>query len=199
MARIYEDIVQNSGPSNPQALISQINLTVPRQYQQQVEGILTDYFELAGQWSPTRIDSIWVPNNINQDRASARIRNGRTQINWGYKMQIGDLWHELSHAMETEFQLTEASRSWLQSRAVPAPISSLTFLDNPEYDVREVAYRDRWLSPYVGKVYTPLSTGQIATEVVSMGMERMYHPRTMAQFFVSDPQHFIFIVGILIS
>jgi hypothetical protein len=52
-----------------------------------------------------------------------------------------------------------------------------------QYDSWEVAFEDDFLDAYVGKVYQDGST-----EIVSMGLERMYH--NPVQFQRSDPDHF---------
>ena len=59
-----------------------------------------------------------------------------------------------------------------------------------QYDSWEVAFEDDFLDAYVGKVYERGST-----EIVSMGLERMYH--NPVQFQRSDPDHFDLMLRIL--
>ncbi len=64
-----------------------------------------------------------------------------------------------------------------------------------EYDWSEIAYEDEWEKrggdPYAGKVYR----GGKYTEILTMGLERLYRdPQGFAQ---QDPDYFDFILGIV--
>ena len=60
------------------------------------------------------------------------------------------------------------------------------------YEPHERALLGDFSSPYVGRVYPP---GQAATEVVTTGLERFTSPREMLNFYLQDPEHFLFTAG----
>jgi hypothetical protein len=70
-------------------------------------------------------------------------------------------------------------------------ISSHLRAETLDFESNEIAYPDKFVSPYVGKVYPD------ATEVISMGLERVASPQRLVDFASTDPDHFAYTVGIL--
>ena len=58
----------------------------------------------------------------------------------------------------------------------------------------EKAFPDKFIHPYVGKVY---SNG--LTEVLSMGIEQFTSKKKLTEFMKNDREHFIFVLGVLKS
>ena len=97
------------------------------------------------------------------------------------------LFHEMGHFLETDDErIFDAAKAWVKSRATGErqPLGG-------NYDKDETAYPDKFIDPYVGKVYAD------GTEVISMGMEHFTDARKMLDFYQKDPEHFNLIVGVL--
>lgn len=131
---------------------------------------------------------------LRDDRAWA---SDKGYINVGYystlDSQMQGLFHEMGHHVEYESKdLQKAVRDWVISRATgdQRPLRELTG-DNGYRD-DEMAYPDKFVDPYVGKLY---EDGY--TEVISMGMEHFYRAEDMDFLYSKDPEHFYLILGIL--
>lgn len=100
------------------------------------------------------------------------------------------LFHEFGHILEINSGLYKSTTKWLDQRVTgPAqPMNKLSKLSG--YGDDEIARPDHFIDPYVGKVYP----GGL-TEVLAMGLERMISPKSMLQFYQSDPEHFLLTVG----
>ena len=102
--------------------------------------------------------------------------------------------HELGHALEfaSPARAQQAVRLYLEQRNSNTPLEKLKDITgNAFYDDHEVAHRDKWLSPYTGKVYSDLGT----SEVISMGVQYL-HEDPVA-FAKNDPSHFNFVIAFL--
>jgi hypothetical protein len=94
--------------------------------------------------------------------------------------------HEMAHC--TEIALNGAMQDageWIKSRATGEPISLSQLTGDPNYGDDETAYPDRFVDPYVGKVY---SDG--GTEVHSMGLQAFANPKDLVDLYMSDAEHF---------
>lgn len=65
-------------------------------------------------------------------------------------------------------------------------------LKDDKYGDNEVAMVGRYMSPYMGKVYT----GSSSTEVISMAVEMFSHPEKMAVLYDNHPDLFTYIAGL---
>jgi hypothetical protein len=83
----------------------------------------------------------------------------------------------------------EAVRSGLGESAEVKPLKELTKVD--AYQPYEVAFRDRFRDPYVGKVYRDASN----TEVMSMGLQYLYE--NPLRFRSEDPEHYYLTLGLI--
>jgi hypothetical protein len=83
----------------------------------------------------------------------------------------------------------EAVRSGLSESADVKPLKELTKVD--AYQPYEVAFRDRFRDPYVGKVYRDASN----TEVMSMGLQYLYE--NPLRFRSEDPEHYYLTLGLI--
>lgn len=103
------------------------------------------------------------------------------------------IFHEMAHHIEySNHNIAQIAADWRDSRATGKP-RKLNKLDpKKNYDDKEVAVPDKFIDPYVGKVYP-----RITTEVISMGVEHLSSPGKMAELYAVDKEHFLLTVGIL--
>lgn len=103
------------------------------------------------------------------------------------------LFHEIGHQAEyTNPQGKQAARQWIEERATGPAKSLRTLTGNRGYGRSEVAYPDKFVNPYVGKVYK----GGI-TEVLAVGLEHFASPEKMVRLATEDPDHFALTLGIV--
>lgn len=168
--------------------------SVPWESIQQTRQHLSSFFELTGGRGSTSITKITRTN----DRAFAKWEG---IVNIGSYPTADVLFHEFGHHIEFEDNnITLAAAKWRNSRETPGTrvekLSKIT--GNPDYRDDEVAVQDKFIDPYVGKVYPRNPQGKSATEVISMGIEHFANPELMQHLHEKDPQHFHFIVGLLV-
>jgi hypothetical protein len=190
MSKIREDAI-NASPSNPQVAKLQISKSATTEMAESDIRLNIDEFSRI-----TRGRGISPLKQIvlEDDRAWANDQTGDLNIG----RRGGDvagirrmLFHELGHFLEFENPgIAKAAREWVESRAT-GELSKLKDIDSG-YGDYEVYYPDRFIDPYVGKVY---QDGY--TEVISMGIENFADPAKMVQFYKKDPEHFNLIMGIL--
>lgn len=92
---------------------------------------------------------------------------------WSGELFIGHnfgrrtLWHEMAHLLEDDEKIKVTAIAFRNRRRESPQLHQLrNLVPGSNYGPEEVAYKDSWISEYVGKDY-----GQTATEVVSMGMQ----------------------------
>jgi hypothetical protein len=120
-------------------------------------------------------------------------RLGEKVINLGGHFNKTVLFHELAHHLENDPIAKAASNGFLIKRREseqPHRLRDLT--GNKGYDAREVAYKDGFTDPYVGKIYR-----DGVTEVWSMGVQYLANPKDAAIFAAKDPEMFKLITGYL--
>ncbi|MCM8534216.1 MAG: minor capsid protein [Lentisphaeraceae bacterium] len=103
--------------------------------------------------------------------------------------------HEMSHAIEFQSpKIAKASNDFLKSRAGDERPKKLRHLTNFNYAHNEIAYEDSFAknggSHYMGKIYKGP-----ATEIITMGMERLY--KEPLKFAKDDPEYFDFMIKTL--
>ena len=122
-----------------------------------------------------------------------------------YRPNFGDIWmganarakavvHELGHWLEDQsIRIQDLRRDFIQRRLRPGeePQKLRDLLNNDFYRDDEIAYRDEFSNPYIGKVYE-YSGG---SEVISMGLQ--YIEEDSIGFLLSDPDHFDFMMDVL--
>lgn len=152
---------------------------------------LADFYELTGGRGSTSLTTL----KYDDPRAYAN-RAGVVNIGDGSR---ATLYHEFGHHAEyVSPQLLESAIAWRNGKATSKTPEKLSKLTGLNYDDDEVAMKDKFVDPYVGKVYDGYF-GERATEVVSMGLERFNSPQAMKEFRDKDPDHFNFILGVLIN
>lgn len=99
--------------------------------------------------------------------------------------------HEVGHALEHRGGQIDKVMAFFDQRTAGENWEKLSALTgNPGYDDSEVAKKDKWLHPYMGKDYQ-----RQFTEIVSMGVELMADDP--ADFAKKDPDMFDFIFNLL--
>lgn len=132
----------------------------------------------------------------------ATTRKGRScAAHWSGSLFIGSnfgqrtLWHEMAHLLEDDPKIKAAAIAFRDRRRDDAQLHRLKDLvPGSNYDPKEVAYKDSWLDPYIGKDY-----GQTATEVISMGMQQLASVPAMFDLHEKDPEHLAFMLGLCAS
>ncbi len=103
------------------------------------------------------------------------------------------LFHELSHVVEANSGFSgPCSKDFVLSRATTdKPVQLKVLCPNRKYEDYEVAYPDHFISPYVGKVYI----GD-ATEVLSVGLEKLASANEFYDFVMCDGEHCNYVLGV---
>lgn len=131
-------------------------------------------------------------------RASAEnvtTRRDEKIINLGSHFNKTVLFHELAHHLENDPIAKAAANGFLVKRRESKTVYRLSQLTGQRgYGPREVAYKDEFLSPYIGKVYP-----DGVTEVFSMGVQYLSNPKDAAMLAAQDPEMFALISGYLAS
>lgn len=112
-------------------------------------------------------------------------------------VDVGTAVHELAHHIEGDHRFVlEASKRFLARRARGGDPERLRDLTGLDYGHDEVALRANWTTRggdhYSGKFYGASLERATATELISMGMERLH--REPAAFFWEDADYFLFLM-----
>lgn len=110
----------------------------------------------------------------------------------------GTLFHEVGHAIEAVNPVANAAVSrWLKGRIEGEESKSLSRLTGVgAYRRNEVAVKDSFVDPYIGKIYRPRS-GIQSNEVLAMGLERLADPMQAAALAAQDPDHLALVLSVL--
>lgn len=120
---------------------------------------------------------------------------------WSGELFIGHnfgrrtLWHEMAHLLEDDEKIKVTAIAFRNRRRESPQLHQLrNLVPGSNYGPEEVAYKDSWISEYVGKDY-----GQTATEVVSMGMQQLSSIPALFELHETDPEHLAFMLGLCAS
>ena len=104
--------------------------------------------------------------------------------------------HEVTHATEQQnISLLRMARDFLLKRANGEKAQKLSKLTgNKRYEAHEIAYKDKWVDRG-GDAYSGKDYGERATEILTMGIERLHDDPI--KFYRSDPEYFEFVVKTL--
>lgn len=98
----------------------------------------------------------------------------------------------------------EVMSAWVRERAESLePVRMSELVPKASYRPNEFALKDKFLDPYVGKLYRTRAGQDTATEVLSMGSEWLVGfdehdaARSMVQFALADLDHFALVLGVL--
>lgn len=129
-------------------------------------------------------------------RAFHTRSGGKSTIHISSSTGLGTVAHEITHAVEQADSATlSAARDFLLARAKGAPALPLRRLvPGSKYDVHEKAFEDEWVK-LGGKIYTGKDYGARATEILTMGIERLHADPLL--FWQTDREYFEFVVKTL--
>lgn len=110
------------------------------------------------------------------------------------------MFHEYAHGIEFRHQeIAIANRKWIEKRSTSnSPQQLNTIAGGETYEDYEFAYPDKFTNPYIGKSY-PKNSGNLATEVLSVGIQQLLDPRKTRELLRSDPEHFYLTLGSIIE
>lgn len=124
---------------------------------------------------------------------------GAGEINVGIG-RTGVIMHEMGHHLEHQNgRIADASRHFLESRTDGEDAARMSVLSgNKSYGRDELAKKDKFYDPYVGKTYEAARS----TECVAMGIEKFAGTggnlsNQMQGFREQDPEHFALIYAIM--
>jgi hypothetical protein len=144
---------------------------------------MAEFYRMAGGRASTVQFSVDGGGRANAEGVEA-IQTDKT-INIGSYFNKRVLWHELAHYIENDPVAKAASNGFIISRRESDTIHKLKDLAPLcSYDEHEVAYKDSFVDPYVGKVYV-----DGVTEVFSMGVERLCNPKDATIFAAKLDYH----------
>lgn len=141
-----------------------------------------------------------TPVAVNMDRdtrASCQRYGTESRINVNKRTSERTHAHEIAHAVEQwNPEILAAALAFRARRTAGESLQWLGKLTgNNAYARDEMAYEDEWMkrggSPYAGKEYS----GNSATEIITMGVERLLYET--AEFAADDPDYFRFMVETL--
>jgi hypothetical protein len=104
--------------------------------------------------------------------------------------------HELGHWLEGANQtVRERAQGFLEKRTSGQSQQKLSsVVHESSYDDNEVTVPDHFMHPYMGKQYMSGGTRE-ATEIMSMGLEKLGYVDSAVAFAKADPEMFDFIVS----
>lgn len=117
-------------------------------------------------------------------------------INIGEKFSKRLALHEIAHRIEYKFpEISMASKSWVRARCEKGgfsdePVSLQKLVPQGTYKPDEMALEDSFADPYVGKLYPDM-----ATEVLSMGLEHFSDDSRFVKLYRQDPEHLFLTLG----
>jgi len=119
-------------------------------------------------------------------------------VNIGDKFSKRMALHEIAHRLEYKHpEISMANKSWVQARCKnggysdqPSKLQDL--VPKGTYKSDEVALEDSFVDPYVGKQYPDL-----ATEVLSVGLEHFADEHRFVKLYQQDPEHLFLTLGAL--
>lgn len=128
------------------------------------------------------------------ERAWARPSSGQLEVGSHAKHKNAVVvWHELGHYAEDRYSGVGISNEWIAGRAEGEMERLSVLTGNQGYRPDEVAYPDKFLDPYVGKVYSDFQ----GTEVVSMGTQQFADDELLTDFLLNHLEHADLILGMM--
>ena len=116
---------------------------------------------------------------------------GEIHLYWGQGADtiVHELGHQMTYDSRRQADLVRAFWEYRTHGETPRPLSELLDLG---YSDKEIAYKDRFVHPYMGRIYPGEDVGG---ELISMGMQYLYtNPLAL---ITEDPEYFDFLVTFL--
>lgn len=135
------------------------------------------------------------PLTFTNVRGRASYWGREVKVDFGSNDAVKTTVHEISHGLEMENPANlKAANDFLNFRTPgEKPVKLNKLYKGYGYRADEIARPDKFTNAYIGKQYGTLGN-QYATEVISMGFERLYEDPLA--FALEDPGYFDFIITI---
>jgi hypothetical protein len=125
-------------------------------------------------------------------RGRASCEQGKATINMTTSAGTKAALHELGHALEhLSKDVQQKAIAFLDQRTAGESAQRL----GDRYNRSEKAKFDKFLDPYMGKAYKDKNGDTYATEIVSMGLQKMFEDPV--NFAKQDPEYFEFMYNLL--
>lgn len=200
--KMHDKIMSSGDRDQAKNLSNQIELKRVSKNASDIKQIAEDFFVMSNGKGADTLNTITKTANRAYAVKPFVNRNGETEpnglINVGQTDTKGGirkptLFHEMGHHVEFgNPKYAAAAKDLVMSRATGAEQKLSQITGNKFYSAKEKAFPDKFINPYVGKVYKDGST-----EVLSVGVERMIDKTAARDFLRKDRDHFLFTVGIL--
>lgn len=207
LKKVHDQLLQKSQVSDDQIKQEIGRLSISQKAlnaHPELKSDLESYIKMTGK----------IPNDLSiidftKKRASADIIDQRLNVGERRSSPTENravIFHELSHFEEfNNLNIAEAAAEWRNQKAADfakngrPKIRNLKTLDpSGGYGSDEKAFQDKYIDPYVGKIYPPY-LGRPISEVVSVGVQHFASPRKMTELYLIDPSHFELSLGIVKS
>jgi hypothetical protein len=159
--------------------------------EQEVSGWFQQFHHQVGLPTPQKA----IKFTYNDDRA--RFFAKPDLLNIGAKFSRRLMLHELAHRLEYRCpEISIANKQWVAARAAQAQFQAAVPLQElvpkGKYAEDEKAFPDHFVDPYVGKQYADM-----ATEVLSVGLEHLADAKGLVRLYRQDSEHFFLTLGAL--
>lgn len=157
---------------------------------QQISDMLVEFHQVTNGMGAKTIKKIVADS----DRA---YTNPDGLVDVGKVVKKQTVFHEFAHHIEiSDPKVAKLAAQWRDAKSDQSGVHKMSTLTGDKtYRDDEVAVKDKYLDPYVGKVYKDSDY----TEVVSMGVEHFSSADKMKQLYDKDPDHYHFILGLLLK
>lgn len=183
-AKLLEDYKNRTNPTDTDQRLKAIKF--PSELKEQIK----DFYQITNKSLDKLKEIKLLPERSYADipKGLIVIDNRKAPAQWR-----ASVFHEMGHFLESSSSNNkQASNSFIKSKA-EGPLQSLnSIMKVTKYDLSEMAYPGKFITPYVGKVY---KSGD--TEVISVGLEHFSSPLGLSKLFKADPQHFKLITQVL--
>jgi hypothetical protein len=188
-AKLYQISPEDAGELASQAKIAKSIGKVADEAE--LKSSLTEFYQLSGGRGSSSLKTLKFDGDRAYANENGAINIGRQGSNAEAKAV---LFHELGHHVEFASTKTrDKLNDWIDGRSGGAKVAPLNSLQkNASYHEDEIARPDKFVDPYVGKLYEDK-----ATEALSMGVERFSTPQSMLDFYKADREHFLITIGAL--
>lgn len=157
-----------------------------------VKQFARDFLQIAGEETANTVARSL--RYLISDSPRAYANQSRMMVDLSKKITPERTFHEMAHHIEFgNWVIGKAAKDWRDKRATGGIQSLNSLVGEYKYDESEVGVPDKFISPYVGKVYE----GRQYSEVVSVGMQHFTTAGNMLTLYEADREHFEFMLGIL--
>lgn len=197
---------------------SELDLQATPEEQEFYETSTSSAFKLLG-FNP-KMAKVSLKNGIDvknlpvTEKARSAYYEERQSIKMRFRDSLSEenkkstLFHEISHAFQNAYKTNKAETEWVKSRAISKEVvtinSQLKNTQRYESGEKEYVIPDKFIHPYVGRVYVGGPGGEDAFkeagniyEVISMAFENFSSPERLANFIKKDPEHFKLAMGLI--